>query len=130
VAAHDWATWHQTIGQNMPRVSRLFVHICQPISTTSTTTSVYEHATSSYGLCYIIIRRLPRQHLYRLYSRHNFFLPIWRFEQKAISLSSDVHLNRNKFCWVCDDEGYTPIQFEAILRTLIFELNFYLWSRF
>jgi hypothetical protein len=32
--------------------------------------------------------------------------------------------------WVCDDEGYTPVLFEAIPRTLIFELNFDPWSRF
>jgi hypothetical protein len=59
-----------------------------------------------------------------------FFLPVWRFEQIAISLVPDVRLRRNELCWVRDDDGYALVHFEAIPRTLIFGLKFDPWSRF
>ena len=58
------------------------------------------------------------------YTVSTFFLLVGRFEQNVISLSSDVCLNPNELRWVRDDEGYAPVRFEAIPRTLIFELNF------
>jgi hypothetical protein len=123
VAAHDWATWHQTTNQKMPRVETPFAHICQ------SETAMSSYATSM-SLCHI--RPLPRQHVWTVRTAQSaqFFLPVWRFEQIAISLSSDVRLNPNELRWVCDDEGYAPVRFEAILRTLIFELKFDPWSRF
>jgi hypothetical protein len=74
--------------------------------------------------CHVIIRTI------RTVQSTHLFLHVWRFKQIAISLSSDVRLNPNELHWVRDDEGYTPVRFEEIPRTFIFELNFDPWSRF
>jgi hypothetical protein len=104
VAAHDWATWHHTTNQILPRVTMSFIHICQLSAT--------QPCHVSYGL--------PRQQPYGLYSQHPFFLLVCHFEQNAISLAPDVHLNPNELRWVCNDEAYTPVRFEAIPSTLNF----------
>jgi hypothetical protein len=72
---------------------------------------------------------LPHQHPYGLcglYSQH-IFLPVCRFEQNVISLSSDIRLNPNELRWVRDDKAYAPVRFEAIQSTLNFEQNLIPW---
>ena len=109
-------TWWPLIGPrvaipfatNKPRVIRQLVH------------------TTANHTCHVLYR-LPRQQPYGLYSQHPFFLPVCRFEQNAISLSSDVRLNPNELCWVRDDETYAPVRFEAIPSTLNFEKNLIPW---
>jgi hypothetical protein len=120
-----------------PRGTLLFASndaTCHPINWA--TINQYEYATSSnfqvtmcttchhvimYGSCPVSCTACPVSTL---------FFPVWRFEQIAITFSPDVHLRRNELRWVRDDEGYKPICFEAILRTLIFEVKFDPWSRF
>jgi hypothetical protein len=73
---------------------------------------------------------LPRQRpygLYGLYSQHPYFLLVCHFEKNVISLSPDVNLNPNELRWVCNDEAYAPVRFEAILSTLNFEQNLIRW---
>jgi hypothetical protein len=111
VAAHDWATWHHTTNQILPRVTMSFIHIFQLFST--------HPCHVSYGLpCQQSYR------LYELYSQHSLFLPVCHFEQNVISLAPDVRLNPNELHWVCNDEAYAPDQFEVILSTLNFLAKF------
>jgi hypothetical protein len=128
VAAHDWATWHHTIRQlNATCQQSIHPRVLPTMPTTSTATCESYPTTSS-------CMDLPCQHPYGLYGLHSqrpFFLPVWRFEQIAISLAPDVCLRRNELRWVHDDEGYALVRFEVIPRTLlIFELKFDPWSRF
>jgi hypothetical protein len=90
---------------------------CQPTPTTCRTTlpCVIRSATSASIRTVWIVQ-----------SAH-LFLPVCRFEQNVISLSSDVCLNPNELRWVRDDEAYAPVQFEAIPRTLNFEQNLIPW---
>jgi hypothetical protein len=48
------------------------------------------------------------------------FLYVCHFEQNAISLTPDVRLNPNELRWVQNNEAYSLVRFEAILRTLNF----------
>jgi hypothetical protein len=48
------------------------------------------------------------------------FLPVWQNEQITISGAYDVHLSLFKLRWVCINEVYTHICFEAIMRNFIF----------
>ena len=116
MVAHDWATWHHTIG-TINATCRIPIRPHLPIQNCHITS-----ATSAYGLCHI--------NLYGLHSQRPFFLPVWRSEQIAISLALDVRLRWNELRWVHDDEVYALVHFEAIPRTLIFELKFDPWSRF
>jgi hypothetical protein len=77
-------------------------------------------------ICHVLYG-LPRQHPYGLYSQHTIFLHVCRFEQNAISISSDVRLNPNELCWVRDDEAYALVRFEVIPSTLNFEQNLIPW---
>jgi hypothetical protein len=119
VAALHWATWHLSIAQEnatcrtitRPPSTNHNCHIsCQGVRMSM---SLYT-ATSGRTACPV----------------SPFFFPVWRFEQIAITFAPDVRLRRNKLRWVRDDEGYKPICFEAIPRTLIFEVKFDPWSRF
>jgi hypothetical protein len=49
-------------------------------------------------------------------------LSIWKNKQSTISFAYGVRLSPFKLCWVCNDEAYTHIYFEEILRTLILGL--------
>jgi hypothetical protein len=53
--AHDWATWHRTTNQNLPRVAISFIHIYQL------------SATQPYHVSY----GLPHHHPYRLYGLYS-----------------------------------------------------------
>ena len=114
VAAHDWAIWKRTTNQILPHVAMSFVYIWQL------------SATQPYHVSY----GLPRQQsygLYGMYSQHPFFLHVCHFEQNAISLTPDIHLNPNDLCWVRNDEAYSLVRFEAIPSTLNFEKNLIPW---
>jgi hypothetical protein len=56
----------------------------------------------------------------RIVQSTSLFLPVCHLEQNAISLAPDVHLNPNELHWVCNDEAYAPVRFEAIPSTLNF----------
>jgi hypothetical protein len=102
-------------------------HVSTVYSSTCPANNAY-HVNSTMSACMV----KPR-HLYGLYglpSQRPFFFLVWRFEQIVISLAPDVCLRRNELLWVCNDETYAHIRFEAIPRTLIFELKFDPWSRF
>jgi hypothetical protein len=49
-----------------------------------------------------------------------YFLPIWINEQNVISSAYDIHLIPFKLHWVCMDDAYAHVCFEAILITFIF----------
>jgi len=90
-----------------------------PFHQLSPAMSTYDTTMLAYGPATLAsVRTIQSTHL---------FLPICRFEQNAISLSSDVCLNPNELCWVCDDEAYAPVRFEAIPSTLNFEQNLIPW---
>jgi hypothetical protein len=124
-----------SLGHVAPFHSIIKCHVSSPYSTTisqpelaTSAARVYLHATSLYGrhiscTAYATSAVRPAQSA-------PFFFPVWRFEQIAITFAPDVRLRRNELRWVRDVEGYKPICFEAILRTLIFELKFAPWSRF
>jgi hypothetical protein len=129
VAAFHWATWHHAI---CPKSATWRIRI-RPLSTNQILPC--HHCQFSCHMFHVIctaatssVRHMPRQ-LYGLPSQHPFF-PVWQFEQIAITFAPDVRLRRNELRWVRNDEGYKPICFEAILRTLIFEVKFDPWSRF
>jgi hypothetical protein len=123
VAAHAWATWHQTTCQN-DATCHIMIRPHIPIN---------DYHIINYHVivqtCHIIVRPLPRQHPYELYCQHIFFTYLTIQTDRDISLIH-VCLNPNELRWVRNNEGYAPVHFEAIPRTLIFELNFDPWSRF
>jgi hypothetical protein len=85
----------------------------------------YGPATCHMALPHVI--RSSTSSSVRTVQSAHFFLPVCRFEQNVISLSSYIHLNPNEFCWVRDDKAYAPAQFEAIPSTLNFEQNLIPW---
>jgi hypothetical protein len=116
VAVHDWATWHRTTNQNLPCVAISFIHIYQPMNAMCRTVLPihlchvsYGHATSAS------VRTIQSTFL---------FLPVCHFEQNVISLVPDVRLNPNELRWVCNDETYALVRFEAITSTLNFLAKF------
>jgi hypothetical protein len=114
--AFHWATWHLPIAHNHATCR----HITRPQSTnqkisTSPATLTVRSPRQLYGICHVSCTACPVNTL---------FFPVWRFEQIAITFAPDVRLRRNELRWVRDVEGYKPICFEVILRTLIFELKF------
>jgi hypothetical protein len=97
MAAIDWATCHHSI------------HCKQAMSPANCPNSylprVVRPATS------VSVRTVQSTSL---------FLHVCHLEQNTISLAPDVCLNPNELRWVCNDEAYTPIRFEAIPSTLNF----------
>jgi hypothetical protein len=131
VAALDWATWH-------PNIRPTRCHVSQYNSPTYNQSTIAMSPASR-----LPHRQVPRHCTVTTSACTDvqsactdcpvsvpFFFPVWRFEQIVITLGPDVCLRRNELRWVHDDESYKPICFEAILRTLIFELKFEPWSRF
>jgi hypothetical protein len=78
VAAHDWATWHRTTNQILPCV---VIHPHLPIVCHSALPSVVRITTSTSVWTVWTVQSA------------SLFLPICHFEQNAISLTPDVHLN-------------------------------------
>jgi hypothetical protein len=122
VAAHVWATWHQTIGHD--NATCLSSHSLQ------TSHVICQLSTRFPAMCRMTLPRVVRSATSASCTDctvNTFFLPVGRFEQNAISLSSDVRLNPNELRWVRDDEAYAPVRFEVIPSTLNFEQNLIPW---
>jgi hypothetical protein len=103
---------HTTANQHLPRVVRIYHVSYGPAMCRTTLSRVVQPCHINICMDCIV---------------STFFLPICRFEQNAISLSSDVRLNPNELCWVRDEETYAPVRFEAIMSTLNFEQNLIPW---
>jgi hypothetical protein len=114
VAAIDWAMCQHSI--------RHHFHVSYANSSTRLPTNTCH---MSYGPCHVLYGPATSTSVRTVQSTHFFCLFVDL--NRTISLSSDVHLNPNKLCWVRDDEAYAPVRFEAILSTLNFEQNLIPW---
>jgi len=94
---------------------------CLPMPAQSTCQCICHITIQTYNL----YSHLPRQHCIDYIVIKKF--PIWQNECNTISFSYNVCLIRFKLRWVCNDEAYTHVFFEAILRTLNFRPS---WTHF
>jgi hypothetical protein len=119
MAAHAWATWHHTICQKDATCHKIHSPTCLPLDFQLNSSTSSNSASNSATTCGSIPCHVS------LYTdcTVNKILPVWKNEQNMISHSSDVCLNPFELRWVREDEAYTPVHFEAILSTLIFEQN-------
>jgi hypothetical protein len=87
VAAHDWATWHQTICQNNATCHNM-IRPNLPINECHITNCHLSVHTD----CHIIVRPLPRQHPVRTVQSAHFF-----FACLTIRTDRDISLIRRPF---------------------------------
>jgi hypothetical protein len=129
VAAHAWATWHHTTCKKLAMHLNLIRPRVTQFSNQNFPCHLSKSSDTSPTMCEVVPFHVSMYGLYELYSQQ-FFFPIWKIEQNAISHSSDVHLTSFEMSLVRANETDAPICFEVIMITLIFGLKFYPWSRF
>jgi hypothetical protein len=124
VETHDWATWHLYTCPQTCHMSNLDLTTCMPMCLPNQHPLYLPH----HYMLVRLVKLVSTSALYRLYGLYNHqnFACLAR-KQIVIYFAYNVCLSPFKLHWVCINETYTQVCFEAIMRTLVFRPS---WTYF